>query len=282
MNKGHLIFAQNSDVDYVRQAYALALTIKRHNKINQTCLVTNDTVPEHYKKVFDYIIEIPWGDEAKDSIWKVQNRWKIIYSSPFDETLVYDSDMLLFSSNDYWWDLMQGKDLVLTKTVYNYRGSVVKNSKLRKCFTENDLPDLYFGIHYFKKTKRAYEFYAWLDAMSKHYDEIYAEFAPKATQSFYSLDVSSAIITKLMDAETEFTLDVPVPTFVHMKKEVQGWKDYTLSWQNSVIENFNSKGELKISNFLQTGVFHYTESKFLTDKIIEILEDNYADVVRLL
>jgi hypothetical protein len=275
MTKGHLIFAQNSDTDYVRQAYALALTIKRYNKINQTCLMTNDPVPDSYKKVFDYIVEIPWGDSAISHIWKVQNRWKIIHASPFDETLVYDSDMLLFSSNDYWWSLMKDKDLILTKTVYNYKGTPVKNSKLRKCFVENNLPDLYFGIHYFKKTKRAFEFYKWLDILSKHHEEFYAEFTPKCTQPFFSLDVSSAIVTKLLDAEKEFTLDVPVPSFVHMKKEVQGWRDYTYSWKNSVVENFTSSGELKISNFLQTGIFHYTETRFLTDKIIKILENTY-------
>ncbi len=275
MTRGHLIFAQNSDVNYVRQAYALALTIKRHNKINQTCLMTNDPVPDEYKKVFDHIVEIPWGDNAISHIWKVQNRWKIIHTSPFDETLVYDSDMLLFSSNDYWWDLMKDKDLVLTKTVYSYKGTPVKNSKLRKSFIENKLPDLYFGIHYFKKTRRAYEFYKWLDVLSKHHEEFYAEFTPKATQPFFSLDVSCAIVTKLLDAEKEFTLDAPVPSFVHMKKEVQGWRDYTYSWKNSVVENFSSNGELKISNFQQFGVFHYTENRFLTDKIIKILENNY-------
>jgi hypothetical protein len=42
MTKGHLIFAQNSGVDYVREAYALALTIKKHNKINSTCLMTSN------------------------------------------------------------------------------------------------------------------------------------------------------------------------------------------------------------------------------------------------
>jgi hypothetical protein len=275
MTKGHLIFAQNSGVDYVREAYALALTIKRYNKINTTCLMTSDPVPEKYKAVFDHIVEIPWGDAAEDFIWKVQNRWKIIHASPFDETIVYDSDMLLFSSNDHWWKLMNNKDLVLTNTVFNYKGVPIRNSKLRKCFYDNGLPDLYFGIHYFKKSKRAFEFYKWLDVISKNYKEFYAEFTPKSTQGFFSLDVSSAIVTKILDAETEFTLDIPAPSFVHMKKEVQGWKDYTYSWRNSVIENFTKTGSYKISNFAQAGVFHYTEDRFLTDKIINILEKNY-------
>lgn len=276
MTQGHLIFAQNSNVDYVRQAYALALTIKTHNKINQVCLMTNDPIPEKYKKVFDYIVKIPWGDQAENFIWKVHNRWKIIHCSPFDQTLVYDSDMLLFSSNDHWWKHFENKDVVLTNTVYNYKGEKIINSKLRKCFYDNNLPDLYYGIHYFKKTARAYEFYKWLDIISKNHKEFYDEFTPKSTQDFFSLDVSSAIVTKLLDAEKEFTLDIPIPNFVHMKKELQGWKNLAYSWKNLVIENFTSQAEYKISNFLQMGVFHYTEDNFLTNEIIEILEKNYA------
>ena len=94
MTQGHLIFAQNSDVDYVTQAYALALTIKKNNKVNSVCLVTNDTVPSKYAAVFDHIVEIPWGDNAEFSSWKIENRWKLIYASPYDETMVYDLDFI--------------------------------------------------------------------------------------------------------------------------------------------------------------------------------------------
>jgi hypothetical protein len=67
--KGHIFLAQNSDVDYVRQAYALALSIKKHNtQYNKTCIVTNDPVPEEYKHAFDYIVDIPWGDQAVNSV----------------------------------------------------------------------------------------------------------------------------------------------------------------------------------------------------------------------
>lgn len=272
--KGHLIFAQNSDVDYVRQAYALALSIKHRNKINQTCLMTTDIVPDEYKKVFDYIVKIPWGDQAIDELWKIQNRWKMIYASPFDETIAYDSDMLLFSSNDYWWNLFSKKDIVLTKTVVDYRENPITNSALRKSFYENDLPDLYFGIHYFKKTKRAYEFYRWLETIVKNWKYFYDEYTPKNRQIFCSFDVSAAIVTKILDAESEFTLDTAVPSFVHMKKELQGWETTSDSWTDSVIQNFSKDAILKISNYNQRGIFHYTEEKFLSDNIIKILEKN--------
>jgi hypothetical protein len=51
VSKGFLIFAQNTDtVDYVHQAYALALSIKySQNSINSVSLVTSSKIPKKYK-----------------------------------------------------------------------------------------------------------------------------------------------------------------------------------------------------------------------------------------
>ncbi len=63
MSNGHIFVAQNSNVDYVRQAYALALSIKKNNKLyRETCLITNNEVPESYRHAFDHILPIPWGE----------------------------------------------------------------------------------------------------------------------------------------------------------------------------------------------------------------------------
>ena len=272
MKRGHLIFAQNSDVDYVRQAYALALTIKKHNKINDVCLVTNDQVPDNYKSVFDHIIEIPFGDSSKKTIWKIENRWKLIYASPFDETLVYDSDMLLLESNDHWWEFLKNKELVFTSDVKDYRGNSIKGSVLRKCFTGNSLPDIYFGIHYFKKTNKSFEFYKWLEIITKNYSDFYKKFTPKNTQAFCSMDVSSSIAIKLLGNYADCAFPNSPLTFVHMKKELQGWKNIPSQWNKSLIINFTQDGKLYLSNNLQRTVFHYTEDEFLSDEMLEAIE----------
>lgn len=276
MTQGHLIFAQNSDVNYIRQAYALALSIKNHNSINSVCLVTNDKIPENYKKVFDHIVEIPYGDSSKKSVWKVENRWKLIYASPYDETMVYDSDMLLLDSNDEWWNLLKSNDVFLTDKVYTYRKEKIQNSIIRKTFQENSLPDVYFGFHYFKKNAKAFEFYKWLEAIVKDYKFYYNKFTPKSTQKFVSMDVSAAIAVKLLGAESEFTLPTNKINFVHMKRELQNWKNLPHLWTEAAIVNFESCNKLWISNFLQTGLFHYTENEFLTDDIITKLENQYG------
>lgn len=273
MTQGHLIFAQNSDIDYVRQAYALALSIKKHNKINSICLVTNSTVPENYAKVFDYIVDIPFGDSSKKTTWKVENRWKLIYASPYDETMVYDSDMLLLNSNDHWWNLLKDKDVFLTDKVYNYKKELVKDFSIRKTFVENNLPNVYSGFHYFKKNSKSYEFYKWLEEIVKNYKIYYNKFTPKSTQKFLSIDVSAAIAVKILEAENDFTLLSNQISFIHMKKELQDWKTIPHLWSEGAIVNFDCNNNLWLSNFLQQGLFHYTENEFLTDEIIKILEN---------
>jgi len=274
MAKGHLIFAQNSDIDYVRQAYALALSIKQHNKINSVCLMTNNAVPFEYTKAFDHIVSIPWGDAAEKSEWKIENRWKIIHASPYQETLVYDSDMIVCSSNDHWWDYLENKNIALTGNVQTYKGETITNNFYRKSFVENNLPDLYFGIHYIKKNKRSYEFYKWLEIIVKNWKQYYNIYTPNYPQKFCSMDISSAIATTILDAKEEFGTGNPL-TFTHMKPAIQNWHDIPDTWQLATSVQFTDKAELKISNFLQTGVFHYTENDFLTDDIIKKLEAIY-------
>ena len=67
-SKGYLAIVQNGNHDYVRMAYALAMSIAQSQKTVRklSIAVDKDTViPEKYKIVFDNIIDIPWEDDAK-------------------------------------------------------------------------------------------------------------------------------------------------------------------------------------------------------------------------
>jgi hypothetical protein len=273
-SKGHVFLAQNSSTDYIRQAYALALSIKVHNReYDQTCLITNDPVPEEYLHAFDHIVPIPWKDAAEGSQWKIENRWKIIYATPFDENIVYDVDMILNSTNDHWWKYLKEKDFAFTSSVKNYRGNVVVDDYYRKMFTENSLPNIYTGIFYFRKVKNSYEFFKWLETIVNNWKYFYKKYSPNSRQTFCSLDVSAALAIKLMQNDLE---KVPILTFVHMKPRIQEWRDIPSKWTNVLNVSFRRDGRLIVGNYRQNDVFHYVEDEFLTDDIIEKLEDLYA------
>ena len=141
MSKGIVILAQNSEGhDYIRMAYALALSIDLSQPIKTpVTLITNDPVPREYAKVFDKVLEIPWGDASESSRFKVENRWKIYHASPYDETIVMDTDMLVLQNIDIWWKFLSNYEMFFVNRVLNYRGEIANTSYYRKTFIKNKL-----------------------------------------------------------------------------------------------------------------------------------------------
>jgi hypothetical protein len=272
MSKGFLVLAQNSDVDYVRQAYALALSIKATQPtINNISLVTNDVVPEEYRSVFDQIIPIPFGDAASSSTWKVENRWKLYYASPYDETIIFDTDMLVLDNIEAVWKFVNNRDLFFTSSVVDYKNRVINNPTYRKMFVANDLPNLYSGMCYFRKSDIALEFFKLLEFITYNWEKMYYTVAPKNMQNFYSFDVSVAIAAKLMGIDDIITHKRSPFTFTHLKPALQGWDPIPQSCLSQLLINFTDSRELYLNNFRQQRVLHYVEDEFLTDKVIEKL-----------
>lgn len=271
MSKGFLVLAQNTKTtDYVKQAYALALSLKNSNNYGIS-LVTNDEVPEEYKKVFDNIIPIPFGDNAANSEWKVENRWKLYHVTPYDETIVFDADVLVFKNLEYCWKFAKDKDLIFTSSVTNYKGQLVKDSPYRETFVRNDLPNIYTGMFYFRKSKYSLDFFKLLEYISYNWQRFFIEVAPKHSQDFFSIDVAASIAVKLLGIDDEVINKNSPFTFVHMKPALQGWTPTPGSCYSQVLVNFNIEKTLTVGGFRQDGVFHYVESEFLTDTILEKL-----------
>ena len=275
MSNNFTMLAQNTDVDYVQQAYVNAMSIRATNDNVKICLVTNDNVPEKYKQVFNDIVEIPWGDHAKDSDWKIENRWKIYHATPYDETIVMDTDMLVLQDISSWFDFLRNYDLFFTSNVYTYRNELVTNNYYRHSFVNNNLPNLYSGFHYFKKSDTPHEFYSWLEMITNNWQKFYRQHAGgRLYQKKCSIDLSAAISIKIMNVENQVTNSrVKYPSFVHMKPRIQNWTNSVVDrWQDRVGTYLGEDLQLKIGNFTQTGVFHYTEDDFVSDRMIKIYE----------
>ena len=118
-------------IDYVKMAYALAMSIKLTQKeVNNITLITDipEAVPEHYRNMFDQVLPIKWYDDAFESEWKIENRWKLYHLSPYDETVVLDADMLFLSDVSQWWNYMSKNfDLLIADKV-----SILDSTVLQK------------------------------------------------------------------------------------------------------------------------------------------------------
>lgn len=274
VSKGFLILVQNTtDVDYLKQAYALALSIKISQRTNTSVsLVTNDEVPENYKRVFDNIIPIPWMDDTP-SRYKAENRWKLYHATPYDETIVLDADMLVLEDLTSWWEQCAAYDVNYCSRIKNHKLDVVVDTHYRKVFVENNLTSPYNALYYFKKTAVAHEFFKCLEFVCNNWQQCYTIFAPKEYEDVLSMDLATAVTIELSGIHA---IDNCSPLeFIHMRPLLQDWAMPTASWQDSAPAILNSKGELVVGNIKQSRVFHYIEKDFLTDKLVTKLESIY-------
>ena len=265
MTKGIVVLAQNNATDdYVEQSALLAMSLRYYNDV-PISIITDNEVPEEYISLFDKIIPIPFGDSAEDSEWKVENRWKIYHASPYDETIVMDTDMLVLQNIDTWWDFLSNYEVFYTSNVLTYRGEAANTSYYRKTFIDSSLPNLFCGLHYFKKCEFAQEFYTWLELVVNNWETFYEQHLLASSRPKHvSMDVCTAIVTKILDCESDITNKVTkFPSFTHMKSYCQGWNTVQKSWQDQIGVYISKDGSTKLGNYAQTGILHYTEKDFI-------------------
>lgn len=274
MSKGFLVIAQNTpDSDYVRQAYALALSIKM-TQDTPLSIITNDPVPSQYLHAFDKVIPIPFSDSAKRKKWKVHNRWKFFHATPYDETIILDTDMLVLGDFNKWWEYCRNKDIVFCSKVLNYKlETILQDTYHRKTFIANHLTNPYSALHYFKKSDLALEFYKVLEFVCKNWEECYDIYAPLERQDWLSIDLAVAITIEILGLQ-DTVIDACSPLeFVHMKSPIQGWRSIPASWRNYVTSHLNSNKEFFVGNIKQPMLFHYVEKDFISNELLSKLQE---------
>lgn len=270
-SKGFVIVADGKK--YVRQAYLCALSLIKSGNSYPVSLVTQNYVKKRYKKVFDQIIPIPWYEKT-ESRFKTENRWKVFHVTPYDETIVLDSDVLVQRNLNDFWELMKDYDLYYPRNVFTYRKEKIYDNKYRKVFLENDLINVYNAFNYFNKSDQSLEFYKWLELITQNWELFYGKFCKNQYPSEPSMDVTTAIAAKIMDNEGFITnKNQDAPGLVHMKPSIQKWKNAPVQWTDLVYPYISEDLILRVGNHIQDTVFHYTDDSFVTDEVIERYEN---------
>lgn len=275
MSKGFVMMAVGDN--YVLQACLCAMSIKQSGNEYPVSIITNDVVPKQYISLFDQIIPIPWTDETTDR-FATNVRWKIYHATPYNETIVLDTDILILQNLDELWSIASNYNVYFVSNAYTYRHKKVTSNYYRKAFTENNLPNLYSAVHYFKKGDFAHEFFSWVELVSNNWELFYGQYCKHHYPKAPSMDITYAIVSKILDVDTEIlNTKTMYPTFVHMKPRIQDWKYPPTSWQTKVGAYLTDECNLTIGNTLQQGIFHYTENNFLRQEFL----DRYASAIGL-
>jgi hypothetical protein len=280
MSRGFFTIAQGES--YQRLAYACALSLKlsQTGPNDLSIGVTKDeitNIPAKYLEVFDQVVEIPWEDHAKNSTWKLENEWKAIYMTPYDETIKLDADMIFPGDISHWWDMLSDSEGVFCTKAKTYRGEVITSDYYRKTFTESNLPNVYSAMFYFKKNDLNFEFFRLCEFIFNNWERCFYEFLePEHRPKFVSTDVVFGIAAKILDYPSyNLYSESDLPTFVHMKSQLQGWPEGQFmveDWTKIVPYYFNRDCSLKIGNYAQQLPLHYHVKEFMTDKMINTME----------
>ncbi len=283
MSKGYICTIQNNEnTDYLRLAYALALSIKNtQSGVNKLSIVTDiDDIPEHYLEVFDQIIKIK-NDRAKDADWKLHNIVDLYDYTPYDETVMLDSDMLFLTDVSHWWDYLSHRTIWFTTHVRNFKNQVASTDTIyREEFIKNNIPSVYNAFFYFKKCDESKEMFDMMKEICEEWDTYATKYLFKKKPKVFSTDVAFGLSLKLTGLGSSAIFpQVSFPYFTHMKLQNQGWRlpsrHLEGDWRKCVdvsFDEYNDSLGVKIGTVRQHGLLHYHEKDFLTNEMIRILE----------
>jgi hypothetical protein len=274
MNFGYLIVvSENQETNYSKLAYALALSIKNTQKpgYDQVALVINDKkkIKDYTSTwVFDHVIE--WDQEEH---W--DGRSFMDQLSPFDYTVCLDADMLFMRDYSHWIDyFVENCELYIANKSYTYRGEIVTDDYYRKCFTANELPNLYsFYTFFVKDSNLSKEFFTLQRAIIKNPVEFSNNFLTRYTPKIVGTDEAFALAAKILDITNEIAYDLEFPRVVHLKGMIQNWPWPADSVTDHVGFYFDRGANLKIGNYQQHDIVHYVEKNKVTSETVNILEE---------
>ena len=216
MDKGFVIMAQGDD--YVTCAKALELSIKRTMPDANVTIITTEMLPH--------------GDQAPDLIWKLQNDWQVYEASPYEYTIKLEADMYLPQSIDYYWDVLKERDIVVSTNIRDIRQDISAVRYYRRFIDDNNLPDTYNAITYFRKSELAEKFFNIVRDVFENWEE-YKHILKCKVDELCTTDWAYAIAAHILGEENTTLPQFDAMSMVHMKQFING--SATENWTDSLI-----------------------------------------------
>lgn len=258
MSKGFLWFAQNNDkVDYVELSVKLAESIKRWNRDNTVCVVTDEKSKFEHKSVD--IVKVLKDDDSEGHDIKWANEHKAFDLTPFTHTIKLESDMLWTINTDWWWYHLWQHDIVFSVNCRNYRDEVVTTTPYREMFRKNHLPDIYNGMFYFRKSRKAQHFFRIVQSITNNWQVVKEKFLINCHDKYPSTDVVMALAYRMMDPTCRNIFEYEWFKFIHHKPAVNRLQ-HTKDQNNYLLPNSDGDaiylGDKRVSR-----VWHYFDKE---------------------
>jgi hypothetical protein len=253
---------------YLTMAYLQALSIKLVMPNARYCIVTDtatkDLLTEKHIQTFDYIRLVEPTD------WPMEREPDVFIKTPFKETIKVEADLIFTRDIGHWWDALRLKPIVLATNCRNLRDQIVVDKGYRKFWVDNDLPNIYTGMMYFRFTREATEFFALARKLYKHYNTIRDTVLINCREERPSTDVVYALAAKMYGVEQCTIPSLDFFNFVHMKPHIQGWPSDN-KWTDTVMCEVDPP-VVRINNINQLNPVHYYVKEWCIPELIEQYE----------
>ena len=178
------------------------------------------------------------------------NDWQMFAVSPYRQTIKLEADMIAASPIDHWWSLFALRDVVISLGARTYYDESATSRYYRKVFDQNNLPDVYNAITYWRLSKTAQDFFQLVKNIFEHCNEF--KKILKFSEETPSTDVVYAMAAQILGPE-QVTLPKGLgPSIVHMKRYINSLQgeDWTreLIWETD---------PFRINTVAQWGLVHY-------------------------
>lgn len=241
IERGYLIPAIDREgIDYVTCANRLADSIRSWHPSADITIITHD--------------HLPYGD-----LGGFANDWQCWHISPYRQTIKLEADMLATGPIDHWWTLFEHRDVVVSQGARDFYGRYTGYRGYRKTFDDNNLPDVYNAITYWRVSETARDFFRLVRSIFDHWSAYkmllrFAEDQP-------STDVVYAMAAVIMGI-SQVTLPQGIgPTIVHMKNKINPIRGH--DWTQELIWESDPA---RINTVAQWGLVHYHVKDWCPDE----------------
>ena len=180
------------------------------------------------------------------------NDWQCFAASPYRETIKLEADMFCAGPIDHWWRLFEHRDVVVSQGCRDFYNQPGRSRRYRQIFDNNNLPDVYNAVTYWRVSQTAKEFFSLVRNIFEQWDSyktllMYPDELP-------TTDVVYAMAAVIMVPERVTLPEGLGPTIVHMKKQMIPTN--ATNWTNELVWEYTNPG-LRINTVAQWGLVHY-------------------------
>ncbi len=234
MSRGVLLFAFNSPkFNYYTMAEAAAKRINHFLKLPVTIVTDKDSIPENSEYEFDKVITTtPDKNNKRDwGVWINKGRYQAYEFSPYDETILLDTDYMVNSDK-----LLRLFEMPTDFCCHNATSFLMIPDAVQEMLSVYSFQTLWATVVMFKKTQRAKQVFECLEMVQKnfaHYADIHG-FVSAVFRNDYALTLALRIVNGHVEVKEDFIpwnlLHAGKNTMIHRNSNDEFNTEYTIMY----------------------------------------------------